>query len=153
MPLVAEDASWRERLFSMIGSEDGRLEPLYPPVARRPGAGRQRSGHQSGLPADHEYVACRDRVAIIEQGLASGELMPRRLVIIVARRGWSLRMSHYLAAILLKISAIRCQTAATRRWRSRRDRRDSLKLCNICRWGSVLRSITAARICPRASVS
>ena len=27
MPLVAEDASWRERLFSMIGSEDGRLEP------------------------------------------------------------------------------------------------------------------------------
>ena len=26
MPLVAEDASWRERLFSMIGSEDGRLE-------------------------------------------------------------------------------------------------------------------------------
>ena len=25
MPLVAEDASWRERLFSMIGSEDGRL--------------------------------------------------------------------------------------------------------------------------------
>ena len=34
MPLVAEDASWRD-LFSMIGSEDGRLEPLYPPVARR----------------------------------------------------------------------------------------------------------------------
>ena len=32
MPLVAEDASWRERLFSMIGSEDGRLELLYPPV-------------------------------------------------------------------------------------------------------------------------
>ena len=27
MPPVAEDASWRERLFSMIGSEDGRLEP------------------------------------------------------------------------------------------------------------------------------
>ncbi len=83
--------------------------------------------------------------------------MPRRLVIIVARRGWSLRMSHYLAAILPKISAIRGQTAATRRWRSRRDRRDSLKLCNICRWGFVLRSITAARIirgpasvdCPR----
>ena len=28
MPLVAEDASWRERLFSMIGSEDGRLNPI-----------------------------------------------------------------------------------------------------------------------------
>ncbi len=60
MPLVAEDASWRERLFSMIGSEDGRLEP-YIRLWREGGAGRQRSGHQSGLPADHEYVACRDR--------------------------------------------------------------------------------------------
>lgn len=57
------------------------------------------------------------------------------------------------SAILPKISAIRGQTAATRRWRARRDGRDSLKLCNICRWGFVLRSITAARICPRASVS
>jgi hypothetical protein len=28
MPLVAEDASWRERLFSMLGSEDGRLDPI-----------------------------------------------------------------------------------------------------------------------------
>ena len=45
MPLVAEDASWRERLFSMIGSEDGRLEPYI-----RLGTGRQRPGHQSGLP-------------------------------------------------------------------------------------------------------
>lgn len=60
MPLVAEDASWRERLFSMIGSEDGRLEP-YIRLWREGSAGRQRSGHQSGLPADHEYVACRDR--------------------------------------------------------------------------------------------
>lgn len=27
LPLVAENASWRERLFSMLGSEDRRLEP------------------------------------------------------------------------------------------------------------------------------
>lgn len=27
MPLVSNDASWRERLFSMVGSDDGRLEP------------------------------------------------------------------------------------------------------------------------------
>lgn len=27
MPLVADDASWRERLFSMVGSDDGKLEP------------------------------------------------------------------------------------------------------------------------------
>ena len=27
MPLVADDATWRERLFSMVGSDDGRLEP------------------------------------------------------------------------------------------------------------------------------
>ena len=57
MPLVAEDASWRERLFSMIGSEDGRLEPYI----RLWGTGRQRPGHQSGLPANHDHVACRDR--------------------------------------------------------------------------------------------
>ncbi|MDM4206529.1 TetR family transcriptional regulator [Klebsiella spallanzanii] len=27
MPLVSNDASWRERLFSMVGSDDGKLEP------------------------------------------------------------------------------------------------------------------------------
>lgn len=27
LPLIAETASWREKLFSMLGSEDGRLEP------------------------------------------------------------------------------------------------------------------------------
>lgn len=27
LPLVRENASWREKLFSMLGSEDGRLEP------------------------------------------------------------------------------------------------------------------------------
>ncbi|MGL5965951.1 MAG: TetR family transcriptional regulator [Kluyvera sp.] len=27
MPLVPDDASWHERLFAMLGSEDGRLEP------------------------------------------------------------------------------------------------------------------------------
>lgn len=27
MPLVSDDASWHERLFSMLGSDDGRLEP------------------------------------------------------------------------------------------------------------------------------
>lgn len=27
MPIVPDDASWHERLFSVLGSEDGRLEP------------------------------------------------------------------------------------------------------------------------------
>lgn len=27
MPLVSDDANWHERLFSMLGSDDGRLEP------------------------------------------------------------------------------------------------------------------------------
>ncbi|HED1419868.1 TPA: TetR family transcriptional regulator [Kluyvera georgiana] len=27
MPLVGDDASWHDRLFSMLGSDDGRLEP------------------------------------------------------------------------------------------------------------------------------
>ena len=62
MPLWwPEDASWRERLFSMIGSEDGRLE--YPPV----GYWRQRPGHQSGLPANHDPCGMPKTVAIVEQ--------------------------------------------------------------------------------------
>ena len=48
MPLVAEDASWRERLFSMIGSEDGRLEPYITCGAKARCWPGQRSGHQSG---------------------------------------------------------------------------------------------------------
>ena len=60
MPLVAEDASWRERLFSMIGSEDGRLEPLYPPVAGRPGTGRQRPDIKAAYLLTMT-MACRDR--------------------------------------------------------------------------------------------
>ena len=52
MPLVAEDASWRERLFSMIGSEDGRLEPYIR---------LWREGQVLADSDDHEYVACRDR--------------------------------------------------------------------------------------------
>ena len=61
MPLVAEDASWRERLFSMIGSEDGRLEPYIRLWREGQVLADSDPGHQSGLPADHEYVACRDR--------------------------------------------------------------------------------------------
>jgi AcrR family transcriptional regulator len=41
MPLVAEDASWRERLFSMLGSEDGRWSPISACGAKA-AAGRQR---------------------------------------------------------------------------------------------------------------
>ena len=72
MPLVAEDASWRERLFSMIGSEDGRLEPYIRLWRERPGTGRQRPGHQSGLPATMTMWHA-ETVAIVEQGLACGE--------------------------------------------------------------------------------
>lgn len=71
MPLVAEDASWRERLFSMIGSEDGRLEP-YIRLWREGRAGRQRSDIKAAyLLTMNMWHA--ETVAIIEQGLASGE--------------------------------------------------------------------------------
>ena len=61
MPLVAEDASWRERLFSMIGSEDGRLEPYIPPVARRRVLADSDPDIKAAYLLTHEYVACRDR--------------------------------------------------------------------------------------------
>ncbi len=57
--LVAEDASWRERLFSMLGSEDGRLDP-YIRLWRE---GQLLCGSDSdikGLPAHHVDVARRD---------------------------------------------------------------------------------------------
>ncbi len=73
MPLVAEDASWRERLFSMIGSEDGRLEP-YIRLWRE---GRVLADSDPDIKAayllDHMNMWHAETVAIIEQGLASGE--------------------------------------------------------------------------------
>lgn len=94
------------------------------------------------------YSPTRGQIRIGERLINAASLRDYR-----RQTGLVTRMSRCLAAILPKISAIRGQTAATRRWKSRRDGRDSLKLCNICRWGFVLRSITAVRICLRASVS
>ncbi|MCY2011958.1 TetR family transcriptional regulator [Klebsiella pneumoniae] len=72
MPLVAEDASWRERLFSMIGSEDGRLEP-YIRLWRE---GQVLADSDPDIKAAHLLTMNMwhaETVAIIEQGLASGE--------------------------------------------------------------------------------
>lgn len=84
MPLVAEDASWRERLFSMIGSEDGRLEP-YIRLWREGRAGRQRSDIKAAyLLTMNMWHA--ETVAIIEQGLASGEFRSAEPAADIARR-------------------------------------------------------------------
>ena len=72
MPLVAEDASWRERLFSMIGSEDGRLEP-YIRLWRE---GQVLADSDPDIKAAYLLTMNMwhaETVAIIEQGLASGE--------------------------------------------------------------------------------
>ncbi|EKL0923791.1 TetR family transcriptional regulator [Klebsiella pneumoniae] len=72
MPLVAEDASWRERLFSMIGSEDGRLEP-YIRLWRE---GLVLADSDPDIKAAYLLTMNMwhaETVAIIEQGLASGE--------------------------------------------------------------------------------
>ena len=71
MPLVAEDASWRERLFSMIGSEDGRLEP-YIRLWREGGTGRQRPDIKAAYLLTMTMWHA-ETVAIVEQGLACGE--------------------------------------------------------------------------------
>ncbi len=71
MPLVAEDASWRERLFSMIGSEDGRLEPYIRLGAKAVLADSDPDIKAAYLLTMNMWHA--ETVAIIEQGLASGE--------------------------------------------------------------------------------
>ena len=72
MPLVAEDASWRERLFSMIGSEDGRLEP-YIRLWRE---GLVLADSDPDIKAAYLLTMTMwhaETVAIVEQGLACGE--------------------------------------------------------------------------------
>ena len=72
MPLVAEDASWRERLFSMIGSEDGRLEP-YIRLWRE---GPVLADSDPDIKAAYLLTMTMwhaETVAIVEQGLACGE--------------------------------------------------------------------------------
>ena len=72
MPLVAEDASWRERLFSMIGSEDGRLEP-YIRLWRE---GKVLADSDPDIKAAYLLTMTMwhaETVAIVEQGLACGE--------------------------------------------------------------------------------
>ncbi len=84
MPLVAEDASWRERLFSMIGSEDGRLEP-YIRLWRRPVlADNDPDIKAAYLLTMNMWHA--ETVAIIEQGLASGEFRSAEPAADIARR-------------------------------------------------------------------
>ena len=69
---AAEDASWRERLFSMIGSEDGRLEPYI-----RPGReGQVLADSDPDIKAAYLLTMTMwhaETVAIVEQGLACGE--------------------------------------------------------------------------------
>ena len=76
MPLVAEDATWRERLFSMVGSDDGRLEPYI------------RLWREAQLLADSDsdikgaYLLTmsmwhEETLKIIRQGTAAGEFKPR----------------------------------------------------------------------------
>ena len=77
MPLVAEDASWRERLFSMIGSEDGRLEP-YIRLWRE---GQVLADSDPDIKAAYLLTMTMwhaETVAIVEQGLACGEFRPSR---------------------------------------------------------------------------
>lgn len=72
MPLVAEDASWRERLFSMIGSEDGRLEP-YIRLWRE---GQVLADSDPDIKAAYLLTMTMwhaETVGIVEQGLACGE--------------------------------------------------------------------------------
>ncbi|VGE34704.1 transcriptional regulator TetR family [Klebsiella quasipneumoniae] len=72
IPLVAEDASWRERLFSMIGSEDGRLEP-YIRLWRE---GQVLADSDPDIKAAYLLTMTMwhaETVAIVEQGLACGE--------------------------------------------------------------------------------
>lgn len=72
MPLVAEDASWRERLFSMIGSEDGRLEPYIRLWRER----RVLADSDPDIKAAYLLTMTMwhaETVAIVEQGLACGE--------------------------------------------------------------------------------
>ncbi|MCL9973524.1 TetR family transcriptional regulator [Klebsiella quasipneumoniae subsp. similipneumoniae] len=72
MPLVAEDASWRERLFSMIGSEDGRLEPFI----RLWREGQVLADSDPDIKAAYLLTMTMwhaETVAIVEQGLACGE--------------------------------------------------------------------------------
>ncbi|HCM5077948.1 TPA: TetR family transcriptional regulator [Klebsiella quasipneumoniae subsp. similipneumoniae] len=72
MPLVAEDASWRERLFSMIGSEDGRLEPYI----RLWLEGQVLADSDPDIKAAYLLTMTMwhaETVAIVEQGLACGE--------------------------------------------------------------------------------
>ena len=75
MPLVPDDANWRERLFAMVGSDDGRLEPYI------------RLWREAQLLADSDadikgaYLLTMDMwhketVALILQGTEANEFRP-----------------------------------------------------------------------------
>lgn len=73
--LVAEDASWRERLFSMLGSEDGRLDP-YIRLWRE---GQLLCGSDSDIKEAYLLTMSmwhEETVNIICLGSASGEFHP-----------------------------------------------------------------------------
>lgn len=76
MPLVGEDATWREHLFSMVGSDDGRLEPYI------------RLWREAQLLADSDSDIKRaylftmnmwheETLKIIQQGTDAGEFTPK----------------------------------------------------------------------------
>ena len=94
MPLVAEDASWRERLFSMIGARMADWNPISACGAKArcwPTAIR----HQSGLPADHEYGMPRPSPSSSRASPAANLLLVIPLLWIAA--WWSLRPIEALA--------------------------------------------------------
>ena len=75
MPLVPDDANWQERLFAMVGSDDGRLEPYI------------RLWREAQLLADSDadikgaYLLTMDMwhketVALILQGTEANEFRP-----------------------------------------------------------------------------
>lgn len=76
MPLVADDATWRERLFSMVGSDDGKLEPYI------------RLWREAQLLADSDsdikgaYLLTmsmwhEETLKIIQRGTEAGEFTPK----------------------------------------------------------------------------
>ena len=76
MPLVSDDASWYERLFSMVGSDDGKLEPYI------------RLWREAQLLADSDsdikgaYLLTmsmwhEETLKIIQRGTEAGEFTPK----------------------------------------------------------------------------
>ena len=69
MPLVPDDANWRERLFAMVGSDDGRLEPYI--RLWREAQLLADSLAQPAAPVPHETLSEREMQTLLK--IASGQ--------------------------------------------------------------------------------